>query len=238
MSDLQEEKAKLEIEKLKVELELLEAQKPEKEPQAPKRSIAVWAQNSSKVILTLVSVIGGIWGLVIPINELVQQRQQEMEFRLDGVVLKAMGQLSTGDESEKNQAILTLNYYGKDAIPILLFSLEEEGRKGGDPEFVEILIQTIADIYYNLEESKLRERVLNRILKGFLQVSSIELSKEDADDANIDAVTYYLLLIETLKLVDADEKLKVSEALEDFIHVCDETEDYAFISQRAANITK
>jgi hypothetical protein len=78
----------------------------------------------SAVILMVLSVIGGIWGVYLPLKQFLHEQRMSTQYQLNGEIIALIQQLDSAKKSEKTIAILT--YYEKDAVPLLIYEL---GRK-------------------------------------------------------------------------------------------------------------
>ena len=130
--------------KLELEIELLKVQLDEKlNPTKPTRWTRInnWVKKWSITILTIASIIGGIWGVFYPIKTYYNEKSKELQFSLNQSMINLVNDLYDTNRVKKNSAIVLLSYYEENAIPILLYHLENSD------QIEEDLTLTISRIY-------------------------------------------------------------------------------------------
>ena len=140
-----------EFEALKMELEVqsiknrLEKEKMEMKPSW----ISVIFNQSTKsisFIVAIVSMLAGVWGLVIPARQFFKDKQQEKQYELSATMVDLADQLKSESAEEQRRAVLLLSYYDLNSMPILLYQLENFDNKI-EATMVDHVIKTISIIY-------------------------------------------------------------------------------------------
>lgn len=204
IAELKKKRLQIEIRKFELETKLYD--KELKETNGNKKQD--WSElinRGYKIALALIALCTGLWGMIIPVRNFVQNAQKEYEFQLDGVILQSMSMLTSDDLTSRKRAVLTLTYYKKDAIPILLFGLEEEGRmRNKNTQFIELIKGAIVDIS-NTSERKERTIIHDKILDSFNKLLDSESEKEDTELVNIHGLISYIEVISELQLKDVEK---------------------------------
>lgn len=107
--------------KLELEIETLEKQL-EEEKKTSLELFNEWIKRWSVTILTFTSIIGGVWGLIIPIKNYYDEQSRKLKYELNGQMVRFVDQLN--NDSLQDQAIMMLQYYEMNAFDILAFRLE------------------------------------------------------------------------------------------------------------------
>jgi len=125
--ELEEQKLQAEIDLLRLQLEIEKGKKDKEEKnkeskiEAAEKRIKNWLP----LILTIVAIGAGLWGLFEPISNFVRERQRAYEVDWNEKMIGFVNDLSSEDQSKVNTAIMMLSAYELDALPFLLFKLEE-----------------------------------------------------------------------------------------------------------------
>ena len=140
---------------------------------APKPTKTNWAdriKKSSGIILTVVSVVAAIWGVIVPINGFIEEKKTMLRYELNSQMIGLVEGLDKSD-AEADRSILLLSYYERNSLPILFYKLEHVSYFDSE-RLVINLIQTISHIYESNSENKkatiemLEERVADLLLKA------------------------------------------------------------------------
>lgn len=228
----------LEYENIQLRNDLLRLQISNQTYKEESKLSYLWS-GGSKLLITLLSIAGGLWGFIFPINEYLDQRQKELDFQLNGLMYESIGKLSASNSVlEKSQAILTLTYYSKDAVPILLHSLKSEGKlKKIDGPVISMINQTLSDIF---EKSNPKERKLisELLMDSFYHMVHSEMRNENKDDKNVGGmVNYCQVIARVYNQGDRSTNRYISERLEAILKLC-KAQEIKPVSDRIEAILK
>lgn len=125
MTDKEKSIPVLEKEKLEIEIKLLKQnlEKEKKEGLGTKNFGEIIRKNIA-LILAVISVLGGVFGIILPVNQYFEEKKKEMIPILNKEIISLVGKLNSNSETTRQEATVMLNYYGLDAIPVLLLRLE------------------------------------------------------------------------------------------------------------------
>lgn len=117
-----DEKQRLEKQRLKSEIEFFEAiTKSAKGPNKTKtRGISL------TVVSTIVAILTGGFVLFLKVDEFLEQKQKAYSITYTEQMISFVDKLKENKSWESDQAILLLSSFEIDALPILLFNLENE----------------------------------------------------------------------------------------------------------------
>ena len=140
----------------------------------PKPSKPSWPDRIKKwsgVILTIVSVIAAIWGVIVPINGFIEEKKTMLRYELNSQMIGLVEGLDSENPEVAERSILLLSYYERNSLPILFYKLEHVSYFDSE-RLVINLIQTISHIYESNNDSKeatvemIEERVADLLLKA------------------------------------------------------------------------
>lgn len=196
--DLERRKLELEIEILKENLE------KQRKANKQKKNIGEIVRKNTALILAIVSVFGGFVGIILPLNKYFEEQKKAMLPTLNDEIIMLVDKLNDSASDYKHEeATVLLNYYGLDAIPVLLLRL----KRSNNEEETKRLIQTIK----NIQEDN-RPQVVNEIVKAF----RIEFSQK-TEIAEIDEIYYYPSIYNFIRLLkDLDLSRKDKGVLREF----------------------
>lgn len=175
----------LQKEKLQAEINLIKARIKKEYPEAksPGRldKIASFFKKWNAVILAMIAVGGGFWGVFSPVKKYFDEQSKSVQFTLNENMISAMDSLNSKNTSEAENAILILSYYEMNAIPVLLFNLERTNLENS--ELISNYYETI-NLIYKRKRSGIVDRVVVKLEENFNSLFEGE---------NIDAKKYYAL---------------------------------------------
>ncbi|WP_436516328.1 hypothetical protein [Ekhidna sp. To15] len=93
------------------------------------------------VIVTFFSLIGGLWGVFLPIKSYYEEKSKQLQYELNGSMISIVEGLYDKDPIKKNGAVVLLSYYEENALPILLHNLETSDETENE------VITTVSKIY-------------------------------------------------------------------------------------------
>lgn len=85
------------------------------------RTINEPLKKYSTLLLTVLSIVGGIWGVYLPIKTFLHEQQMSTQYNLNRDIIELIQELDSAKESDKTISILT--YYERDAVPLLIYEL-------------------------------------------------------------------------------------------------------------------
>lgn len=197
-------KNKLDLEKLGEEISLLK-EKIISEKRINKTTMSDQVKNWLGLIVTTVGVGAGIFALYEAIHKYQDYRtsedariiaeqkrlakeqvmkERELKFNLDEKMVDLVDQLESDATSERS--IMMLQYFGKDAIPILLFRLERTGR-------ADDVIDAIDQIFNNNNVDKID--IIARIRQNARYLFERECKKGNPNNMNIQGMKNYISLL-------------------------------------------
>ena len=144
----------------------------EKKAREGKKDIGEIIHKNIALLLAVISVAAGLFGVIIPVNDYFEAKKKEMIPTLNSEIIDLVDKLNDSVEREQEKAIVMLSYYGLDAVPMLLYRLE----MAGEGENVR-LIQAINNAY---DENP--KGVMNAIMKAFAEEFEKNYRKNDIDE--------------------------------------------------------
>jgi hypothetical protein len=135
----------LQNEKLKAEINLINARikkdYPELKPRKWYEKFAAFLKNWQAVMLALIALGGGIFGIFRPVKLYFDEQRKAVQFNLNESMIKAMDNLESADWNTRTNAIIILSYYDLNAIPIFLDKLAMADRDNPDikDEYIEAI---------------------------------------------------------------------------------------------------
>lgn len=148
-------KQQLELQRLQAENDLLQMEIAEKSREPSKSDkISAFFKKWSSVLIAVISVGGGFWGIFYPIKSYYNEKSKELQFSLNTSMIGIVENLSNRDPVKRNSSIVLLSYYEENAIPILLYHLEKSAKIEDD------LIITISRIY-NRKPKPTKTEIIN-----------------------------------------------------------------------------
>jgi hypothetical protein len=172
-----------------------------------KHPISETIKNWTAITLGIISVAAGIWGILGPVKEYIEERKNHLTYELNDNMITFVNDLRSDSTQLKEQALIMLMYYEKNALPILYYKLEKT-RKSDDGIFVDQLVDAINGIY-----NKIRKAIVNEI---FVRCDNIyynlfkydeTFKKELLNKTLYNAITNYSYLLGKLDLTRQDKKL-------------------------------
>jgi hypothetical protein len=178
LEDLQKEKLQAEINLIKARIK---KDYPEAKPLGRLDKIAGFFKKWNAVILALIAVGGGFWGVFSPVKKYFDEQSKSVQFTLNENMIAAMDSLSSTNTSEAENAILVLSYYELNAIPVLLFNLERTNLE--NTELISNYYETI-NLIYNRKRIGIVDRIVVKLEENFNSLF---------EDGNFVAKKYYAL---------------------------------------------
>lgn len=187
---------KLTEEKLELEIEILKVQLEEKLT-PPRKSWLIktneWIKKWSITILTLASVIGGIWGVIIPIKSYYEEQEKKLKYDLNTQMIELVNDLS-GNKREREQAIMMLQYYEMNALDILIFRLENSSNEK----------KAIAEAINNIYQIKGHQKEILRVL--FKRTNYLYDKIVESGDIKLGPVLALVFVLDELETTPKDQK--------------------------------
>jgi len=192
IQDLEKEKMEIEIDLLRLNLE-----KGKTEELRSIKPGEIIRKNIS-IFLAIISVVGGILGIVIPLNNFFKEKRQEQLPKLNKDIIELVKQLNGPSASEIDQEdnIIMLTYYGLNAIPILLQKLN---RSQNQPE-TSRLINAIKNIHAEYPAG-----VVDKVYYSFKEHFNEDNKKNNIDETS-EIYTRYVELLINLNLDNREKK--------------------------------
>lgn len=172
-------------------------------PKPSKAGLSDKVKKSTGIILSIVSVVAAIWGVIVPINGFIEEKKSMLRYELNSQMIGLVQGLDSDIDAIAERSILLLSYYERNSLPILFYKLENVSYDNS-PRLVINLIQTISHIYESSNDSKeatiemIEERVTDLLLKArvngnppdhillyglynnFLLIENLPVSKDDS----------------------------------------------------------
>jgi len=114
----------LEKEKLEAEIQLLQNQVNRDSEENSRKQRLEKFKIVLPIILTGVSILAGLFGILFPSLQYIKQQKEEYKFQFNSDMMQFISDLGSDDSDKSEQAIMMLSFYERDAIPVLLFKLE------------------------------------------------------------------------------------------------------------------
>lgn len=177
---------KKELEKQKIEAEIKEIEF--KILTGKKAKLSEFLKNWTTIGIAAISIITGFYTLW----ENLSQRKKEYDFKLNKEIITLSEQLNSKDKYIRENAAILLSAYEKDAVPLLLKSLERFEK----PESIIYSLKLIKE----KEETKVILNPLIEIAKEIFEreYSFLRSEEESASDSNKKAQIAIANYIETL----------------------------------------
>jgi hypothetical protein len=167
LEDLEKQKLEIEIEILKETLE------KEKKSRDSKLNLGEIIRKNTAIILAIISVAGGLFGIILPVNQYFEEKRKEMLPVLNNEIISLVDKLNDPNEIVQEEATVMLTYYGLNAIPVLLLRLERSAIEAETNR----LIQAINSIH---DEGN--PGVLDEIFSSFMVEFKRNYQKTDMDE--------------------------------------------------------
>ena len=200
----------LQQEKLIAEINLLNAkikkEYPESKPLSRFARISLAFKNWYAIILAVIAVGGGFWGIFAPVKSYFNERNKAVQYELNENMIKAMERLDLEEGINRDNAIMILSYYDLNAIPIFLDKLvstdfEEERNLNLQQKYIEAI---------NLIYKRNRTDIVNKIIIK-MEYHLNEISVDDP--GHIYPLINLSVLVENLNMVRQD-RIKVKDLYE------------------------
>ncbi|WP_421765503.1 hypothetical protein [Ekhidna sp.] len=204
--------------KLEVEIQLLEEQLSEKRKPKSISKLEIinsWIKRWSVTILTLVSIIGGVWGLILPIKSYYDERSKALKYTLNSQMVQLVNGLKTEEEVE--ESIMMLQYYEMNSLDILLFKLE---RAGSDTLLRNNISVAVNNIYKKNHPEciePLASNALRHLRKSYVNKTIVE--------SPFRALMNYIYVINELECDGSDQK-KLIKALNPLYEAVPQSESF------------
>lgn len=202
----------LEKEKLQEEINLLKArienEFPEDEPKTKWDKVTEFFQKWYAVMLALIAVAGGFWGIFYPVKTYLNEQQKAVQYTLNENMITALEGLESKDSVSKENSIIILSYYDLNAIPILLNKFIESDHE--DKELQQDYIEAIS-LIYNRQKDEVIDRI---IIKMNTNYNLLDKSK---NMLRLYPLLHLHDLVLNLNLVNKDEE-KVTEFYVDLVN--------------------
>ena len=192
----------LQQEKLMAEINLINAkikkEYPESKPLSRFARISLAFKNWYAIILAVIAVGGGFWGIFAPVKSYFNERNKAVQYELNENMIKAMERLDQEEGIKRDNAIMILSYYDLNAIPIFLDKLvstdfEEERNLNLQQKYIEAI---------NLIYKRNRTDIVNKIIiKMEYHLNEISLD----DPGHIYPLRNLSVLVENLNMVYQDK---------------------------------
>ncbi|MFZ6012380.1 MAG: hypothetical protein ACOYXT_18700, partial [Bacteroidota bacterium] len=168
-----------------------------------------WLNTSSLII----AVVVGVFSIIAAFNEYEQHKNEvvrQRRIQLNETMLQFVDSLRHQRTAEVQRAILLLQYYGKDSLPILLASLDT-CQQEKHSAYLNAIHRTIASMMvYNEGEEKEIVGIINRRF-GMLMKDQVNTIKISPDQSNTERIYNYLALYEYLPLEGQPKKMTLDQ---------------------------
>lgn len=218
-----EKKEELELTKLYTEVEILkvklESERREHEEKIKRNHFESRLKNWTPIILTGVSILAGLFGILFPSFKYLQQQKERYKFEFNKEMVGFVNDLSSPDEDKKERAIMMLTYYESDAVPILLYRLEKihyeqkqlitnalrgiQNLSIKDKELIESRLMTNAQDFFQRGYVEPIEKVENKI---FGLLNYIYAFGELGDTRKAEYVSFLDTIKARIQVSDEDER--------------------------------
>jgi hypothetical protein len=159
-------------EKIQAEINLINAKirkvYPESRPMSRFGKVAEFFKQWYAVILALIAVFGGFWGIFAPVKSYFNERNKAVQYELNANMIDAMGKLDSADMNLQGNAIMVLSYYDLNAIPIFLDKLVKTDP--GDTYLQQKYIEAIK-LIYKRKRADIVDKITSKMDYSFQQVS-------------------------------------------------------------------
>lgn len=186
-------------EKIQAEINLINARirkvYPESRPMSKFGKVAEFFRQWYAVILALIAVFGGFWGIFAPVKSYFSERNKAVQYELNANMIDAMGKLDSADMNVQGNAIMILSYYDLNAIPIFLDKLVQTDP--GDTYRQQKYIEAIK-LIYKRKHADIVDKITSKMDYSFQQVSR--------DNYLIYSLWNLSFLVEWLEPVRSDRK--------------------------------
>jgi hypothetical protein len=174
-----EDKSLLEVEKLEAELREIQAKTAEL------TSLRVKFKGWINILVIVVALLSGGWGLYEASNKFFDQRERELEFNVSKEMILLSTQLGSANPTERANAALLLAEFEEHSVPILISNL----RVTDKPHLSDHLIESLKLIMKKERVKKHPEKVLDPLLKQSVLIFDEEILKTSP---SIEAMANYL----------------------------------------------
>lgn len=198
-----------EYENLKKEFELLSLKNQiEKQKNELKPSLASvlfnQATKSISLIVAIVSMLAGIWGLVIPARNFFKDKQKEKHYELSRDMVELANNLQSDSVKLQQEAVLLLSYYDLNSMPILLYQLENFSNSV-QKDMVDHVIKSISLIYM-----RNKSEVTSEIIYYFSNLFRQTDTEKKWDDLKYNSLLNYAELVNKITFREKDKRRIVS----------------------------
>lgn len=151
----------------------------------------------SGTIIAVVSVCAGIWGLLFPINNYIQEKRSMLQYQINSQMVDLLVDLDSDSTAISDRSILLLSYYERNSLPLLFYKLERISYFSSE-NLVTNLAVTIANIY---ESGTINKKATTAALQSQLedQIQKIKTS-DQIDHFYSHAIYNLMVVIEHLRL--------------------------------------
>jgi hypothetical protein len=158
-------------EKIQAEINLINARirkvYPESRPMSRFGKAAEFFRKWYAVILALIAVFGGFWGIFAPVKSYFSERNKAVQYELNSNMIDAMGKLDSADMNVQGNAIMILSYYDLNAIPIFLDKLVKTSPE--ETYLQQKYIEAIK-LIYKRKRADIVDKILSKMDYSFQQI--------------------------------------------------------------------
>lgn len=203
---------------LKKEFELLSLKnqiEKQKSEMKPSWTSVLFNQTTKSIslIVAIISMLAGIWGLVIPARNFFKDKQKEKHYELSREMVELANNLQSDSAKLQQEAVLLLSYYDLNSMPILLYQLENFSNSF-QKNMVDHVIKTISLIYM-----RNKSEVTSEIIYYFSNLFRQTDTEKKWDDLKYNSLLNYGELINKITFRDKDRKriLRMIEEMQEVI---------------------
>jgi hypothetical protein len=196
-------KEEFEISKMELELESLKIKlDKERKDLKPSWGSKFFNQTTKTVSLgvAFVSLLAGIWSLVIPARNYFNERQKQLHYNLSKEMIDLANNLRIDSASLQQESVLLLSYYDMNAMPILLYQLENFSNSI-EKTMVDHVIKTISLVYMRNQKG-----VTNEIIYYFTNIFRQTDTERKWDERKYNSLLNYGELINKITFRDKDRR--------------------------------
>ncbi|MCK5137800.1 MAG: hypothetical protein KAR19_18585 [Bacteroidales bacterium] len=204
-------KEELELSKLQTELEILKInlklERTKVNQTTTKLPISTAFKNWTAIVLGIIAVPAAIWGLFGPVSDYLEEQKKRLTHELSDNMIRFVDSLRSDEDRVRDDALIMLMYYEKNALPILYYKLEKSNMQDGIYH-VDQVVDAINGIYNTNPKG-----VLKDLLKRYTTIYDNLFKYNNAigaEDLNIllyDAVINYTYLLGKLEFTGKDQKV-------------------------------
>jgi len=204
-------KEEMEQLKMETEMELLKLKLQKEQKEAKPSRLSTFFDRFHKWIALLVAIVSlgaGVWGLVIPAKNYFDERQKQVHYDLSKEMIGFANKLNDTSKAVRQDAVMLLSYYDLNSMPILLFKLETlDNDSEEDEKLIANVIKSISLIYMRNHKA-----VTDEIIHYFRNIYKQSNSKEKWNRTKYSSLKNFGELINKIEF-RKDDSRKISEMI-------------------------